>query len=244
MLFRLEDFGRLPDPEEKGEKGGGMGELGKSLEFLMLKVAQLETLAEMQQVELAMHRAFIEDLQKKVDPDQAEASMMQQTSEDRVQEAHGILKKVVQKHAHQRQHREYHPEALKKQPKDAELEEAVEEGLASTSPPAPEKRSLLQRRNRDTAGAGRIIGKLIKGGADWIAKTGGNVYEGLTEEASRQVDNAVSRRGLPSRVRLKPLSQRPPAYRSCCEFCTAGPRNLRAKPKILKLSFVDSVNFP
>jgi len=192
LTTELKDFGRLPDPEEKGEKGGGMGELGKSLEFLMLKVAQLETLAEMQQVELAMHRAFIEDLQKKVDPDQAEASMMQQTSEDRVQEAHGILKKVVQKHAHQRQHRKYHPEALKKQPKDAELEEAVEEGLASTSPPAPEKRSLLQRRNRDTAGAGRIIGKLIKGGADWIAKTGGNVYEGLTEEASRQVDNAVS----------------------------------------------------
>ncbi|CAE7627339.1 unnamed protein product [Symbiodinium sp. CCMP2592] len=137
----------------------------------------------MQQVELAMHRAFIEDLQKKVDPDQAEASMIQQTSDDRVQEAHGILKRVVQKHAHQRQHREYHPEVPKKHP---------EEGPASTSPPG-HQRSLLQRRNRDTAGRGIIksIGSGLKQGYDYAKKTGGKVYKGLSEQASRQVDNAV-----------------------------------------------------
>ena len=103
-MLRLEDFGRLPDPKEKGEQGESARELGKSLEFLMLKVAQLETLAELQQTELGMQRELIEKLQKKIDPEEAEVSLAQKqrSSEEGVQEAHDVLKRVIQKHAHQR----------------------------------------------------------------------------------------------------------------------------------------------
>ncbi|CAE7834413.1 unnamed protein product, partial [Symbiodinium necroappetens] len=159
IVGEMKDFGYMPDPEDKGDKGGAIGELGKSLEFLMLKVAQLETLAELQQTELGMaqkelgeQRALIEKLQKKVDPDEAGVSMAQKqkSSEERVQEAHDVLKRVVQKHAHQRDHREYHPEAHKK-PKqaahaDEEEEELEEEEVSEGISPGQWPRSLLQKR--------------------------------------------------------------------------------------------------
>ncbi|CAE7849477.1 unnamed protein product, partial [Symbiodinium microadriaticum] len=76
---------------------------------------KLETLAELQQTELGMQCELIEKLQKKIDPEEAEISLAQQqkSSEESVQEAYDVLKRVIQKHAHQQQHREYHPEAQK-----------------------------------------------------------------------------------------------------------------------------------
>ncbi|CAE7242733.1 unnamed protein product [Symbiodinium sp. CCMP2592] len=123
----MKDFKQLPDLEKKGE---GMGTLGKSLEFLMLKVAQLETLAELQQVELGNQRVLIKKMHEKMDFDEAEVSMAQQGSEERVQEAHAVLKRVIQKHARQREDRKYHPEAQRapSEAKEAEPEEEQEEG--------------------------------------------------------------------------------------------------------------------
>ena len=130
---------------EKGEQeqGGGMAELGKSLEFLMLKVAQLETLAEMQQ-------ALIGKLLKKIDPDDAEVSLAQKTSEESMQEAHDVLQRVIQKHAHQREHRQYHPEAHQSKPKHTEEVEELEEDEEDEEGPGEERpgqrRALIQKR--------------------------------------------------------------------------------------------------
>ena len=69
-----------------------------------------------------MQCELIEKLQKKIDPEEAEISLAQQqkSSEESVQEAYDVLKRVIQKHAHQQQHREYHPEAQKQtQPRRA-----------------------------------------------------------------------------------------------------------------------------
>ncbi|CAE7256573.1 unnamed protein product [Symbiodinium sp. CCMP2592] len=189
MAGDMKELDHLPDPEEKGEEGAqdaGGGELGKSLEFLMLKVAQLETLAELQQTELGMQqeelatqRALIEKLQKKVDPEEAEVSVAQEQkmkgSEERVQEAHDLLKRVVQKHARQRADKEYHPEAHKRKPKKPKHEE-VEEGVAS------ESGSLLQEEHRDAG----LLGPFKKA---WDAGTG--AIEGFTDEVSSQIHSAV-----------------------------------------------------
>ena len=150
----------MPDPKEKGEQGESAGELGKSLEFLMLKVAQLETLAELQQTELGMHRALIEKLLKKVDPDEAEIALVQKqkSSEQSVQEAHDVLKRVVQKHAHQRKHREYHPEAHKQKPGPSadeeeeleEVEQAVSDGHAESPGPGQQRGLAPKARELDS----------------------------------------------------------------------------------------------
>ena len=150
MLHVEESDFVLPDTEKKGdessetgEKGGGMGELGRSLEFLMLKVAQLETLAEMQQ-------ALIGKLLKKIDTDDADVSMAQKTSEESMPEAHDVLQRVLQKHAHQREHREYHPEAHQPKPNTEEAEELEEDDEEVEESPGEEspgpRRALLQKR--------------------------------------------------------------------------------------------------
>ena len=187
----------MPDPKGKGEKGEGTdstGELGKSLEFLMLKVAQLETLAELQQTELGMQRALIEKLLKKVDPEETEVSMARkQSSEESVQEAHDVLKKVVQKHAHQRAHREYHPEAYKQNKQNKqnkpeqkpkaeeeeleeedfeELEDGPAESTQSTESPG-QQRALLQKRESlipgiPTPGLRRRIEHKIERGVKYV----------------------------------------------------------------------------
>ncbi|CAE7039849.1 unnamed protein product [Symbiodinium sp. CCMP2592] len=51
----LQEDKSLPDPENdtKQEEGmEGMGDLGRNLEFMMMKIAQLETIVELQQVQI------------------------------------------------------------------------------------------------------------------------------------------------------------------------------------------------
>ncbi|CAE7843573.1 unnamed protein product, partial [Symbiodinium microadriaticum] len=154
LVADMEELDSLPDKKEKGpgkgEKGGrGMGELGRTMEFLMLKVAQLETLAELQ------HQR-IEKLEKKIDPDGEGVSMAQKSSEESAQAAHDVLKRVVEKHAHQREHREYHP-AQMPNPKGTEEAEEVEEGPGeeglAQSP--GQRRALLQKREKTAIFFGR-----------------------------------------------------------------------------------------
>ncbi|CAE7785711.1 unnamed protein product [Symbiodinium sp. CCMP2592] len=181
VVGEMEDFDAMPDPKEKGEKGGGMGELGKSLEFLMFKVAQLETLAELQQTELGMQRVLIDKMQKKMDFDEAEVSMVQKSSEESVQEAHDTLTRVLHKHARQREHREYHPEAHEEEPAVQEDETAAQEETAVES-----RRALLQKRQKHRRSAWGPVGKAVKSGWD---NTGGRVVN----EVDKQIDDAVKR---------------------------------------------------
>ncbi|CAE7380601.1 unnamed protein product, partial [Symbiodinium sp. CCMP2456] len=177
VVGEMQDVHGMPDPKENGDKGGGMGELGKSLEFLMLKVAQLETLAELQQVELGMQRVLIEKMQKKMNFDDAEVSLVQKSSEESVQEAHDILKRVVQKHMHQREHREYHLEA-QPQPKHAVHEEEKAEEVEIDS-----RRALLQKRRIEWG----PIGKVVKSGVKYVEKGAKYAHKGVSE-AVKAVD--------------------------------------------------------
>ena len=170
-----------------------MGELGKSLEFLMLKVAQLETLAELQQVELDAQRSMIEKCMTKLGLSDSEVGLAQKPkgSEESVREAHAVLKRVIQKHAHQREKKEYHPDSHKQQAaeeKEPELKEKDElkeahkkEALGPGG--SGEKRALLQKREKEKKGS--KWGGLVKAAKSGWDATGGQVTDGslLTGEA-------------------------------------------------------------
>ena len=117
----------------------GFGELAVNLEFIQLKLAQLETVAELQQAEIhkllqkvdeqdpteigkiegeprlkrASRVLFPQDKEIKSLKAQAGSeteptpSLAQEAQRDRVEEAQSVFKKVVQKHLHQRQKREF-----------------------------------------------------------------------------------------------------------------------------------------
>jgi len=105
-------------PRGHGSDGGhglGLGGLGKNLNFLLVKVAQLEALAEMQQAEIATHRLEIASLKEghrgptKMDPSKLEILLEEMqtrsTGAAGLDEATALLKKVWHKHEHQRRTR-------------------------------------------------------------------------------------------------------------------------------------------
>ncbi|CAE7210315.1 carA2 [Symbiodinium sp. CCMP2456] len=92
----------------------GFGELAVNLEFITLKLAQLETVAELQQVEIHKLLKKVDEQDKEIKSLKAQAgtpeptpSFAQEAQESRVAEAQSVFKKVVQKHLHQRQKREF-----------------------------------------------------------------------------------------------------------------------------------------
>ncbi|CAE7515684.1 unnamed protein product [Symbiodinium sp. CCMP2592] len=100
-------------------QGDGVG-LGKNLKFLLVKVAQLEALAEMQQAEIASHRLEIASLKKEqgkgleVDPAKHLGILLEEMqttgegSKTRLDEATDVLKKVWGKQEYQRRTGKFH----------------------------------------------------------------------------------------------------------------------------------------
>eukprot|EP00439_Symbiodinium_sp_Y106_P048874 s6025_g6.t1 len=93
-------------PEDaSGAEGDGLGGLGKNLNFLLVKVAQLEALAEMQQAEIATHRLKIASLEKERHSGSDGILLETQSEEEaktRLEETTVVLKNVWRKHEHQR----------------------------------------------------------------------------------------------------------------------------------------------
>jgi len=98
--------GRVEGPEDaSGAEGDGLGGLGKNLNFLLVKVAQLEALAEMQQAEIATHRLKIASLEKERHSGSDGILLETQSEEEaktRLEETTAVLKNVWRKHEHQR----------------------------------------------------------------------------------------------------------------------------------------------
>ena len=89
--------------------GQGFGELGRNFEFMMLKLAQLETLCELQQVEIESLKKTVKGLAEHVDHQDSVVSLVQKDEGTRMQEAQHTLKRVLSKHVHQRATKEFHP---------------------------------------------------------------------------------------------------------------------------------------
>ncbi|CAE7037360.1 unnamed protein product [Symbiodinium sp. CCMP2456] len=129
----MKDVNGIPNPigqneSENNETNEGFGDLAKNLEFLLLKVAQLETVAEMhearietQQLQIDEHRKVIEAQQKEIEALKGEGreggpagglflEIEHKDAQTRLSEAQNILTSVIKKHTRQRQTRKFHEE--------------------------------------------------------------------------------------------------------------------------------------
>jgi len=163
----VKDIKSIPEPKVTGGDDGA-GELGKSLEFLMLKVAQLETLAELQQVEIA-------SLQKTV----KEHLGVDKPSMVQLHEAQVIVKRVVEKHQRQRATREFH--SAKDSVSSAEKAEKADKTDKA------EKAALLQRQrgeeradlsSLDDSVAGKVIQAVTGPVVDTLGGAAGHITDG------------------------------------------------------------------
>ncbi|CAE7564912.1 unnamed protein product [Symbiodinium sp. CCMP2592] len=210
MLGEMKEMQDLPDLEnakdqaEGSEGDEGMGQLGKSLEFLMLKVAQLETLAELQQKELLVAHARIEKLEEKLGmqpPEATDATVrMARSSTEGVKEAHTTLKRVIQKHARQREKRQYHPQAHQTEQPEPEGEtepdladEEWEELEGQEEQPENRNPAMLQTSDRllpFIPGGRRRIDKKISNAVSKLDGTGlvGDALSSAYEKAKQAGD--------------------------------------------------------
>ena len=129
LLHDAKEVNGMESPTNDTNATSGLGDLAKNLEFLMLKVAQLETLVELQQAELTAQQGELESVKKHVGLTASQVSMAQR-SKVKVQDAHDVLKRVLLKHHRQRETREYH--------------EATDNAAKAQKAPG-EKEALLQR---------------------------------------------------------------------------------------------------
>ncbi|CAE7763310.1 unnamed protein product, partial [Symbiodinium necroappetens] len=113
----MEEINNMSNPmtENASDPGEGFGQLAKNLEFLLVKVAQLEAVAEMQQAELISYRKKFDSQQSQIDSLQAQIGhhepqdggalleMEQKDAQTRLQEAQDVVKRVFLKHNRQRE---------------------------------------------------------------------------------------------------------------------------------------------
>eukprot|EP00439_Symbiodinium_sp_Y106_P083978 s846_g24.t1 len=109
----FKEINDIPNPENvttnASNASHGFGEIGRNFEFMMLKMAQLETLCELQQVEIESLKTTVKGLAKHVDYQDSVMSLLQKDEGMRVQDAQHTLKRVLTKHAHQHKTNEFHP---------------------------------------------------------------------------------------------------------------------------------------
>ena len=102
---------------------------------MMLKLAQLETLCELQQAELETLRKTVKGLAEHVDHPDSVASLVQKDEKTRMQETQQTLKRVLAKHAQQHKNKDFHPKASRQnyRPADAKPESPKHAGEAGAS---------------------------------------------------------------------------------------------------------------
>ena len=137
LLHDADEVNAMKGPENHTNATGGLGGLAKNLEFLMVKVAQLETLVELQQAELTAQQGELDRQQGELESVKKHLGLkmqvsLAQRSEVKVQDAHDVLKRVLLKHHRQRETRKYH-------------EKAADNAAEAQKPPEGEKAALLQR---------------------------------------------------------------------------------------------------
>ncbi|CAE7263886.1 proS, partial [Symbiodinium sp. CCMP2592] len=200
MLHSMKEATEIPDPNGTNASTGGDG-LAKNLEFLMLKVAQLETAVELQQVEIRMGRTEIKRLNKKLDeyigtqpggaaPPGAPSLLQTQAEEKvRLQQAQAILKKVFHKHQHQREKREFVTPMTEKRHQDSQSQakESKEQLLQRQQKKASSQKSEGQAGGTelDAAVSSKIIGTVVDAVVDGAESFGGAIAEGYEQTSDK-----------------------------------------------------------
>ncbi|CAE7514456.1 unnamed protein product, partial [Symbiodinium necroappetens] len=158
----------IPNPDKNASNSsnatGGFGELGRNFEFMMLKLAQLETLCELQQVEIESLKKTVKGLAEHVDHEDSVVSMVQKDEGTRLQEAQHALKRVLTKHVHQRATKEFHPKPPSAGRPEAkpDVQKAAEDRSGHTGPlkEAARRAELLLKRKTTKADAASLDSSL------------------------------------------------------------------------------------
>ncbi|CAE7248649.1 hypothetical protein AK812_SmicGene4922 [Symbiodinium microadriaticum] len=182
--------GNMPNASQGVWADQRVGELGKSFEFMMLKLAQLETLCELQQAELETLRKTVKGLAEHVDHPDSVASLVQKDEKARMQETQQTLKKVLAKHAQQHKNKDFHPKASRQnyRPADAKPESSKRAAEAGAS----DRAELLAggAQQSGSKGSQRIFGEV----AGWfgdriedvqsIAESTADAYSAATDKVA------------------------------------------------------------
>ncbi|CAE7286887.1 unnamed protein product [Symbiodinium necroappetens] len=167
-------------PHKASSKFLSFGHLARNLEFMIIKMAQMETVMQLQQAELTAAHTEIEALKAHVGLDVQHVAMAQKKTRD-PHEAGDVLKRVLDKHHRQRKTRNYDPDAHK----DLVAEKRSNFPARERSN-RPRDVAMLQR--WDPLGIGK---KVVETGGDvgeTVVETGGEV----AEEGVGTVRNALS----------------------------------------------------
>ncbi|CAE7206521.1 unnamed protein product [Symbiodinium necroappetens] len=160
----LKAMSNVPNPENTSNSTDGrhgLGELGRNLEFLMLKIVQLETVVELQQHEIQDLRDIVKD-HLDLDHDNNAVSMKQVDPAARQQKADETLRSVMQKHNHQREHRDFKPQALRQKDKEEQQKVHSKHDQQRKQKKQEPQGALLEE---DTSEAVR---RLIPNPLDWV----------------------------------------------------------------------------
>ncbi|CAE7949289.1 unnamed protein product [Symbiodinium sp. KB8] len=170
----------------KAEEPEGLGGLGRTLEFMMLKITQLETLAEVQQAEIVSLRKHLQE-HLNADHTDSKVALVQKDPDAHMEEIQATMKGVIKKHAHQLKHREFHSKAraasqaelLEKRQKTTKADAAsLESSLSSKIPIVDDAIDFVEDRVEDVKDGTGLVGDALgnaydsaKDKIDFVART-------------------------------------------------------------------------
>lgn len=158
------------------------------MEFITLKLAQLETVAELQQVEIHKLLQKVDEQDKEIQSLKAQAgtapgptpSFAQEAQEHRVEVATSVFKKVVQKHLHQRQKREFvTPFSGKATPSSPKP--STPRAKAAKGHEAMMQRSSAHARGNQTSLDTAVSAKFVDDFVDTVSDVGGAALGTITD---------------------------------------------------------------
>lgn len=128
LAHDFEEHHNIPDPATNQTEGdSGMGSLGRNIEFMFLKVAELETIVELQQAQIMSLTDRLNAVENKTGLVQKEVPKESIHHPQHPEKVQNIFKKVWKKHHYQREKKRF---------------------VTPDHPAHPRKRRLRQRRPR------------------------------------------------------------------------------------------------
>ncbi len=193
----------IPSLESNSSSNGthGFGSLGANLEFMMLKLAQLETIVELQQLEIHELKQFkLQHMAKEHNVSTPKVSMIDKKAQDeaKTKKAQEVLKKVLRKHNHQRDRKEYVRSNPSEEKEQKEQESSVKQELLERQ--IKEKKQETKTESQSVSLDNSVSSKIpiiddavdvITDGTGMIGDALGDAYDAAEDQVSFVADTVI-----------------------------------------------------
>ena len=185
----VEELKQIPDPTNKtgqaqDNETTGFGGLAKQLEFMMLKMVQLETLCEMQQYEIETLRLKVKEHDKILAKDhEGLIQVPKRDPETHLKKTQKTLERVAMKHSHQLTTRDFHPSPRAPEPKAAERSEV-----------------LLEKRHESSSKHGAAIWNWFEDTANKYASKVEEKLVGTSDQLANSYQTVLDQGGLDEQI--------------------------------------------